>query len=76
VLYEAEEDRKSENVLHMLISEFVYICLLTALTQVRLQKFVVTMCSIGKNYSSVSFVRLQKFVVSALKTTKVCSVRF
>jgi hypothetical protein len=31
-LYQAEEDRKAENVLHMPISELVYIYLLTAFT--------------------------------------------
>ena len=73
----------------MLISKFIYIYLLTALTKVSqvqcllftLQKLVVSplsitkICSFITKVGSVRFFRLQKLLVSHLSITKICRVR-
>ena len=71
VLFQAEEDTKAENVLHML---FVYTYLVTAFSLVSV-KFVVCAFFVTK-VCSVRFFGLQKFVVSPLFISKICSVRF
>ena len=58
-----EEGTKAKNVPHMLISKVIYIYLLTALSQVRLQNFVMS-----------AFLDYKKLVVSPLSITKMCRV--